>query len=169
MEVERTIWTLPGRLWRTARSLVIRAVYEGGAVYCYSSPVITNTILAFNSSGVYAYGGAPRIAVSVVSTATSPTTTLVLPIRPEPKGTFLVDPAFIRSPSVGPDGVWATTDDDYGDLRLQAGSPCIDAGDNSAVPKGHCDRHWRPGSVFRRPGHSRYRRRHPTYRRHRSL
>lgn len=43
-------------------------------------------------------------------------------------------PSFIRMPSPGPDGVWGTVDDDYGDLRLQAGSPCIDAGDNSAVP-----------------------------------
>jgi hypothetical protein len=31
----------------------------------------------------------------------------------------------------GPDGFFGTPDDD---LRLQAGSPCIDAADNDAVP-----------------------------------
>jgi parallel beta-helix repeat protein len=53
------------------------------------------------------------------------------------------DPLFVRSPSDGGDG-WgddpSTSDvdeganDDYGDLRIQAGSPCTDAGDNTAVP-----------------------------------
>src|SRR5690606_13172794 len=28
------------------------------------------------------------------------------------------DPRFVRAPSPGPDGVWGTDDDDYGDLRL---------------------------------------------------
>lgn len=36
------------------------------------------------------------------------------------------DPLFVRNPSPGPDGVWGTADDDYGDLHLQRGSPCID-------------------------------------------
>ena len=44
------------------------------------------------------------------------------------------DPRFIRSPSAGADAKWGTADDDYGDLRLQFSSPCIDAGSNSAVP-----------------------------------
>ena len=30
--------------------------------------------------------------------------------------------------------MWGTDDDDCGDLRLAAGSPCIDAGDNADVP-----------------------------------
>ena len=29
-----------------------------------------------------------------------------------------------------------TAGDDFGDLRVSAGSPCIDTGDNTAVPKG---------------------------------
>jgi len=40
----------------------------------------------------------------------------------------------VRQASSGSDGQWGTADDDYGDLRLQHGSPCIDAGDNAAVP-----------------------------------
>jgi hypothetical protein len=44
------------------------------------------------------------------------------------------DPAFVRNPDPGPDALWGTEDDDYGDVRLQGGSPCIDAADNDAVP-----------------------------------
>ncbi|HOW72081.1 MAG TPA: right-handed parallel beta-helix repeat-containing protein [Phycisphaerae bacterium] len=44
------------------------------------------------------------------------------------------DPLFVRAPSPGPDGVWGTADDDHGDLRLQPGSPCIDAARNTYVP-----------------------------------
>jgi len=43
------------------------------------------------------------------------------------------DPLFIRNPSHGEDGLWGTADDDYGDLRLSPGSPCIDAGTNSGA------------------------------------
>ncbi len=39
------------------------------------------------------------------------------------------DPVFVRNPDPGPDEVWGTEDDDYGDLRLTAGSPAIDTGD----------------------------------------
>jgi len=53
------------------------------------------------------------------------------------------DPMFIRNPDDGGDG-WGddpTTpgidegaNDDFGDLRLTSGSPCVDAGDSAAVP-----------------------------------
>jgi hypothetical protein len=39
-------------------------------------------------------------------------------------------PIFAREPDAGPDRVWGTEDDDYGDLALLAGSPGIDAGAN---------------------------------------
>jgi uncharacterized repeat protein (TIGR01451 family) len=48
-------------------------------------------------------------------------------------GNVAADPQFVRNPAPGPDERWGTADDDYGDLRLRAGSPAIDAGDNSAV------------------------------------
>lgn len=38
------------------------------------------------------------------------------------------DPLFVRNPDPGSDGEWGTDDDDYGDLRLQEGSPAIDFG-----------------------------------------
>ena len=44
-------------------------------------------------------------------------------------GNINAAPQFIASP--GPDGVYGTDDDD---LRLSAGSPCIDAGSNDVVP-----------------------------------
>ncbi len=51
-------------------------------------------------------------------------------------GNIDADPQFVRSPSPGADGVWGTSDDDYGDLRVQITSPVIDVGDNNAVPPG---------------------------------
>jgi len=44
------------------------------------------------------------------------------------------DPRLVRHPDSGPDGAWDGVADDYGDLRLLPGSPCIDAADNTAVP-----------------------------------
>jgi len=46
------------------------------------------------------------------------------------------DPAFVRDPSPGGDGLWNGVDDDYGDLHLQSGSTAIDAGSNDLVPDG---------------------------------
>jgi hypothetical protein len=51
-------------------------------------------------------------------------------------GAISIPPRFERNPNPGPDQVWWTGDDDYGDLRLRGGSPNIDAGDNLAFPSG---------------------------------
>ncbi len=40
---------------------------------------------------------------------------------------------FVRAPGPGPDGSWGTDDDDWGDMRLVAGSGGIDAGNNDDV------------------------------------
>lgn len=48
-------------------------------------------------------------------------------------GNINADPRFVRMPWSGPDGVWGTSDDDQGDLRLRTGSPALNAGLNSAV------------------------------------
>jgi hypothetical protein len=44
------------------------------------------------------------------------------------------DPLFASPPDAGLDAIWGTIDDDYGNLRLLAGSICADAGDNTALP-----------------------------------
>jgi hypothetical protein len=49
-------------------------------------------------------------------------------------GNINIDPFFVRAPDPGSDAVWGTDDDDYGDLHLQDGSPCIDAADCTALP-----------------------------------
>ncbi len=49
-------------------------------------------------------------------------------------GNFGRDPRFVRDPDDGGDGWGVGDNDDFGDLRLRAGTKCIDAGDNSAVP-----------------------------------
>jgi hypothetical protein len=49
-------------------------------------------------------------------------------------GNVTTDPLLVRLPAPGPDGRWGTDDDDPGDLSVAPGSPCIDAGDNTAVP-----------------------------------
>ncbi len=56
-------------------------------------------------------------------------------VMPGTEGSIAMDPAFVRMPSAGPDQLMGTDDDDFGDLHLQAGSPCIDAGWNRFVPK----------------------------------
>lgn len=47
-----------------------------------------------------------------------------------------IDPNFARNPSAGADGVWGTSDDDYGDVRLSCSSPLVDAGSNALVAPG---------------------------------
>jgi hypothetical protein len=55
-------------------------------------------------------------------------------------GNLDADPRFVRTPDAGADGLVATDDDDFGDLRVdRPASPCIDAGDNTALPADHDD------------------------------
>jgi parallel beta-helix repeat protein len=114
----------------------------GGGIFLenHSSPTITNTIIAFNSAGISRgyFGGVPTLRFNCVygnksydyGGLTDPTGTA---------GNISDDPVFVQNPHAGSDGEWGTPDDDFGNLQLQSGSPCIDAGDNDAVPTDYPD------------------------------
>ncbi|NLF31888.1 MAG: LEPR-XLL domain-containing protein [Planctomycetes bacterium] len=89
---------------------------SGAAVIDSGTLSLTNTLIALNAPVDYgtSYSG-----------ATAP-----LACR---RSLIGQDPHFVRNPSPGPDGVWATMDDDRGDLRIRPGSLAIDMGDNAAV------------------------------------
>ena len=44
------------------------------------------------------------------------------------------NPEFVRDPDPGADDEWGSNDDDYGDLRLTFGSPCINMASNDDLP-----------------------------------
>ncbi len=109
---------------------------RAGSLFCaHSSPTIASSIVAFNSSGIGRTGtGAPLLLHNCVYGNTAydysglddPTGT---------DGNISDDPLFVLTPGPGTDGAWGTEDDELGDARLSAGSPCIDAGDNAYVPE----------------------------------
>ena len=106
------------------------ANYGGGMYNDESSPTLTNCILWGNT--------APSGSQIYNDETSSPSVTYSLVQGGYAAGTDVIDadPLFVRNPDPG-DGDWTTPgDNDYGDLRLQAGSPAIDAGNNTAVPAG---------------------------------
>jgi hypothetical protein len=111
-----------------------------GAIFCNGRPVtITNTIIAFNSSGFYRAGGSGATILRYncvygnpaynYNGVTDPTGT---------SGNISADPLFVAA-DPGADGIWGTADDTFGDLHLLPGSPCIDAGNNADVPADSAD------------------------------
>ena len=63
----------------------------------------------------------------------------ILPTGPDNETIIRNAAIFERTPHPGPDGIFGTRDDDYGDLRLAPGSPGIDAGRNAALPRDQFD------------------------------
>ena len=56
------------------------------------------------------------------------------------------NPLFVRNPSPGDDGQWGTSDDDYGDVRLQNGSSALDRGTSAGAPETDFEGDERPGT-----------------------
>ena len=93
---------------------------SGGGIYNFqaSSPALTNCIMWGNTGGEIT-GDTASVTYSCVQGGYAGT------------GNIDADPCFVDAN--GPDDIVGTEDDN---LRLSAGSPCIDAGDNTAVPSG---------------------------------
>jgi hypothetical protein len=135
----------------------------GGVMVWDGTTRVVNTICASNGRGFLVYGGRLDLANSIVwgnegdgasteldqilvyedGTASVRYTCIEGLDRYAGNGNIGTDPRFVRNPDDGGDGwgddQWTpdideAANDDYGNLRLSPGSPCIDAGDNFAVP-----------------------------------
>ncbi|MFN0136777.1 MAG: choice-of-anchor Q domain-containing protein [Phycisphaerae bacterium] len=117
-----------------ANTIVGNRAPQGGAISAGSGG-IESTLIAFNSSGIYASGlsGQPVFNGNCVFGNAHYNVSGF----PDPTGTssnISLDPQFRVAPSPGTDGIWATDDDDLGDLRLTIASPCIDGGNPQVLP-----------------------------------
>jgi len=121
---------------------------QGGAMFEYTyggAAILANSVLAANSApiagGIWCSVGTGHVYNTNVrdcgdDSIVGPLVVMFSNIEGghEGLGNIDADPLFVRNPDPGADGVWGTDDDDYGDLHLTAGSPCIDAGHNGAIP-----------------------------------
>jgi hypothetical protein len=131
----------------------------GGIFNLDSSPALTNTTFSANrclwsdgdGSGMYSDGtGTPIVRNSIFWGNVEGDQIGWSLVAPDVQysdvqsatfgaGCIDADPLFVRNPDPG-DGNWGTvSDNDYGDLRLRADSPAINAGDNGAVPADSLD------------------------------
>ena len=123
------------------------ATVMGGGINAEAPLAVTSSVFHANRGGLLG-GGAVLATTDVVSSATSCIASdngshfaqlLVGQVdytcddSYDPSaggaGNLALDPGFVDP--LGPDGIAGTADDD---LRLAAGSPCVDAGSNDAVP-----------------------------------
>ena len=110
---------------------------DGGGLFNTGVASLVNTTVAGNfaetGGGVFGHVAGDLTVVNsiIAENAGRSPADLNGPVTPESGFNLIgVDPHFVRSPDPGPDGWWGTADDDLGDLRLAAGSPAIDGGDN---------------------------------------
>ena len=109
----------------------------GGGIYGSSGTLLlASTTVAGNAAdrggGIYIHAGTATLNNSIVAlndaAAQHPD---VRGNRSENASLVGIDPQFVSRPDVGGDGVWGTSDDDYGDLALAGTSIAIDFGDNT--------------------------------------
>ena len=119
------------------------AVVSGGGLYnLYSNPVITNSIFWCNTDAysniaeaqIKVSGGSPAVAYCCIQDNDPGDSSIPFDDPPGSSHNIDDDPLFADGTDpAGPDGIYATEDDG---LNLHEGSPCINAGNNSAVPPG---------------------------------
>lgn len=105
-----------------------RSSREGGAVASYDGGDIFSSIFWRDSAYYHNEISAPSASVFANDIQGGPDG-----FSSEVYGDF--DPLFVRAPSPGADGTWATGDDDYGNLQLQPYSQCIDKADDMGFPE----------------------------------
>ncbi|NLE59754.1 MAG: hypothetical protein GX616_15460, partial [Planctomycetes bacterium] len=129
------IYCSSGSVMITNNTIIANGADIAGGIHCefHTFATIANTIIAFNSSGIYT-GSTGTVTLRHNCVYGNAEYDGLVPDPTGSDGNISTDPLFLHPPSPGPDGQWGTADDDCGDLRLSNGSPCIDAGDNAAVP-----------------------------------
>ncbi|MBN1513490.1 MAG: right-handed parallel beta-helix repeat-containing protein [Phycisphaerae bacterium] len=106
----------------------------GGGLYLEygATPTIANTVIAFNTSGIYRkYAEHSPVLQHNCVFGNDAFNHSGLPDPTGTDGNISVDPRFVQTPDAGPDGAWGTPDDDPGNVHLLPSSPGIDAGDNA--------------------------------------
>ncbi len=98
---------------------------SAGGIWTSDTATIKNSIVALNS-----VPASPQVAGSSVALDPAPASPQLAGSCTSENSLVDVDPLFIRDPSPGDDGVYGTSDDDYGNVTLQPGSPAIDMGNN---------------------------------------
>lgn len=110
-------------------TIVSNTGYEHGAIFSAGEVSIFNSIVRGNSSPeqIYAYSGADVRHSNVQGGYSG-------------EGNIDADPRFVVNPDPAPNvGGCYFCFIEVGDVRLYAGSPCIDAGDTSALPADELD------------------------------
>ena len=113
----------------------------GGGMYNYVSPdpCIADCIFWGNkdrtginqTSQIYNRSGSPTVKYSCIQDSNPNDANI--PYGGAANHNIDDNPLFEREPDDGGNG-WGDDNDDYGNLRLSSGSPCIDKGDNNSVP-----------------------------------